>query len=291
MPIGHFTIIQRLDIRHRPFRNHKFLARLRLRFRTQIPPLEIRKVHRIPERAPIERLPPVPVQVPQPPTQPRVVVPDHLQIAHEDVVVGDVEPDQGGVQPDVRFGDVRAEQVRVVPWLPEVCFQAIQRFEERIQVRFIGLLGRCEASLVHAVVNRVVDPLVHLINLPSQPLRIKPAPGLLLFAQMLGQQGVEFGIEHADDLAALVVHNRLRLLVPQRGHGEAPFVPRIGLLVQLLHLREAVQRVLLVRAVAAGEEPPFLRELEAAGDELDDGFEALEGADEVRAVRPGTTVV
>ncbi len=38
--------------------------------------------------------------------------------------------------------------------------------------------------------------------------------------------------------------------------------------------------------MAAGEEPSFFRELEIAEDELDDGFQAFERADEIRAVCP-----
>ena len=43
--------------------------------------------------------------------------------------------------------------------------------------------------------------------------------------------------------------------------------------------------------MAAREQPSLFRELETADDELDDGVEALERADEVGAVGPGAAVV
>lgn len=43
--------------------------------------------------------------------------------------------------------------------------------------------------------------------------------------------------------------------------------------------------------MSSGEEPAVAREGEVAEDELDDGVEAFEGADEVRAVGPGAAEV
>ena len=249
------------------------------------------KGHRILESVPVDRPSSIPIEVPQPPTQPRVVMPYHLQIAHEDVVVGDVEPDEGRIQPDVRLRDVLPEQIRTMPRFAEVPFQPIQGLEQRIQIRFVRVLRRREAGLVDAVVDGVVDPLVHGVDLRPQLRGVEAAARQPVFAQVLGEQGVERGVEDADDLGALVVDDGLRPLVPQRRHRVPALVPRVRLLVQVLHPGEAVQRVLRVGAVPAGEEPSVFRELEVADDELDDGLEALEGADEVGAVRPGAAVV
>ena len=284
-------IVQRLDIRHRPFRHHEFLIRLSPAPRSQVSVFTNPKVDRVLESVPIDDFASVPIQIPQPPTQPRVVVPYHFQIAHEDGIVGDIEPDERHIQPDIRIGDVLAKQVRLTARFPEVPFQAVERLEERIQARFVRVLRRREARLVDAVVDRVVDPAVHGVNVRAQPLRVEPAARRAIFAQVLREQRVEGDVEHADDLAALVVHHGFRLLVPEDRHRVPALVLRVGLFVQVLHPGEAVEGVRCVGAVAAGEAPALLGELAVADDELDDGFEALEGADEVGAVGPGAAVV
>lgn len=140
----------------------------------------------------------------------------------------------------------------------------------------IRRLGRCEACLVHAVVDRTIHPLVHLIDLLAQMLGVEAGSGLVRLAQVLGQQVVKFSIEHADDLTALIVDDRLRLRVPERRHGEAADVVRVRLAVQVAEPGEAVQWVVGRAAVAAIEKPAVFGQLEAADDELDDGLEALE---------------
>lgn len=68
------------------------------------------------------------------------------------------------------------------------------------------LLGK--ATLVHTIVYRVVYELIDLINGCPEVNRVEVqtwVPG----------DTVELGVEHPDDLGALVVHHRLELLVPQ----------------------------------------------------------------------------
>ena len=240
---------------------------------------------------PIQRLSAIPVQIPQPPAQPWIVVTDHLQVALEDVDIGHVESDHRGIKANVRLGDVLAKEVRRVTRLAQVLLQPVQRFEKREEVCFVHFLRRGKADLVDAVVDRVVNPLVHLVNLLTQVFGTEAAAGLGRLAQVLGQQVVEFGVEHADDLAALVVDDRLGLLIPERRDREAADVVWVGFAVQVAEGGEAVEWVFWGGAVAAVEDPAVFGQREAADDELDDGFEALEGADEVSAVRPGTAPV
>lgn len=54
---------------------------------------------------------------------------------------------------------------------------------------------------------------------------------------------VELGIEHLDDLGALVVHYHLQLLVPQDGDGWPLDVVEAGDLVELPHAPGAIERV------------------------------------------------
>lgn len=67
-------------------------------------------------------------------------------------------------------------------------------------------------------------------------------------------------VEHADDLARLVAHNLILLLVEERGDREAAFVVGVDVEVDVAEVREglAVQRV--GRYVVAGELFVFLGE-------------------------------
>jgi hypothetical protein len=68
------------------------------------------------------------------------------------------------------------------------------------------LLGK--TTFVHAVVYRIVDQLIDLIDGGPEMNRVEIQPGVL-------GDVIELGVEHPDDLRALVVHHRLELLVPQ----------------------------------------------------------------------------
>lgn len=71
-----------------------------------------------------------------------------------------------------------------------------------------------KSSLVDAIVYVLIDPLVGGIDLGTAGLGIEIQLGI-------GGKLVELGIEHPDNLSALIVHDRLRLAVPQNGHGKA----------------------------------------------------------------------
>lgn len=83
----------------------------------------------------------------------------------------------------------------------------------------------------------MIGPVIRLFNLLAQLLgeEIKRA-----LRRVFGQQIVKGIVEHADNLAALVVHNLLRRLVVQRRHGEATLVVCILLEVYVAHVRMCV---------------------------------------------------
>ena len=68
------------------------------------------------------------------------------------------------------------------------------------------LLG--ESALVDAIVDGVVDQFIDLVDGGPEVRRVEVQPGV-------PGDVVELGVEHPDDLGALVVHHRLELLVPQ----------------------------------------------------------------------------
>lgn len=222
---------------------------------------------------------------------PRVIMPNHLQITLEDHIIRHIEPRNGRIQPDIRLCDVLSEQIGLMAGLAQMGFYLVQCFEERVDVRIIRFLGRCEARLVDPVVDSVIDPFVHGVDLLSQMFGIEAPTRTISFSKLRWKELVEFGIEHPNDLAAFVVHNRLFLLIPQCWHGVSARVIWVSFEVEVFQVLEPVYRVFLVRALATGEKPPVGTEFKVENGDLDDGFEALEGPDEVGAMRPWTAPV
>lgn len=98
---------------------------------------------------------------------------------------------------------------------------------------------RGESALVHAVVDIVVDPLVHGLDFRLQRGREEIDRG-----ELLRELVVESGVEHAYYLAALVADDLVRFLVVQRRHREAPTVVRVLFEIDVPDVREVlVQRV------------------------------------------------
>ena len=98
----------------------------------------------------------------------RIFVSNHLQIALENGEIRNIKSDQGRVQPDVRFRDVLSKQIGMMTWASEMFLQLVERLENRINVGVIGFLCRREASFVNTIVDSVIDPFVHLVNLRSE---------------------------------------------------------------------------------------------------------------------------
>ena len=77
-------------------------------------------------------------------------------------------------------------------------FGAVEGGEERMDCLFICLLGDGETRLVYAVINIIVGPLVGLFDVFAEALREE-----VYFCIFLGEDAIEFGIEHAYDLTRL----------------------------------------------------------------------------------------
>lgn len=137
----------------------------------------------------------------------RIFIPNHLQIALENGEICNIKSDQRRVQPDVRFRDILSEQIRLMAWISEVFLQPVERFENRIDVGVIGFLCRREARFVNTIVDSVIDPFVHLVNLRSKVIGQEACFSLGFFAPFARKKIVEAGIEHTDDFAAFIVDN------------------------------------------------------------------------------------
>ncbi len=139
---------------------------------------------------------------------------DHLEIAGEDSVIRDIEARECSVEANVSFCNVLAKEVGLVGRRGEVGFEAVKGFEEGVDSGVVGLLGSCEAALVDTIVDGVVDPLVHLVDLLKQVIGEEAAARLVGFAEVWLEERVEGGVEHADDFGGFVVYDREKLLIP-----------------------------------------------------------------------------
>lgn len=187
----------------------------------------------------------VPIEVPLPPVQVGEIVPDRAEVALEVVVVDGIETNDGRERADIDFGELIADEV---VFALEHLFESLQALEQGVNGVFVSLRLAGETALVHAVVDRVVDPCVGLVNLFAKRLGVKIDLG-----QLFGDVVVELGVElsyrvspaskshrdptyHPQDLARFVVYDLVCLFVKQNRHSEAERVVRVDLEVKLADL-------------------------------------------------------
>ena len=149
---------------------------------------------------------------------------------------------------------------------------------------------RCEAGFVDAVIDVVVSPVVGFVNLLLQVLRVE-----VDFAVLFGQEVVEFGVEHADDLARFVTDDGLLLLVVEGWHGEAALVVWVYLEVDVSEVADALDgiwsHVLAWQLlVVVYEAPAFLKHLPVNRGVWYDVLEAFQFAGYKCTMRPRASV-
>ena len=170
----------------------------------------------------------IPIQLAQPFVQVRKAAADVGDVALEVLHVDGVEADDGGVEAHICFGDLLSKVIRL-RMLRQVLLRARQRLEKRVHGGLVGVLGGGETGLVDAVVDVVVGPFVRRVDLLLQRLGVQIH--VLVF---LGQEAIEFGIEHADDLTGLVADDFALLDVVEGRDGEAAFVFGVDLEINVV---------------------------------------------------------
>mmetsp|Transcript_11902 Transcript_11902/g.30136 ORF Transcript_11902/g.30136 Transcript_11902/m.30136 type:complete len:224 (-) Transcript_11902:470-1141(-) len=135
---------------------------------------------------------------------------DALLTALEVDHIDGVEANQSHEEPDVDAGHSVAAEI---PRLRQQRLHSIQGRVELLDRLVVGPLRLGKARFVHPVVNVMVDPLLQLCRLLLQRV------GVQVQARIL-RHGVEAAVQHAADLARLVVHDRPLLAVPQDRRGE-----------------------------------------------------------------------
>lgn len=219
-----------------------------------------------------------PVQMFQPAVQARVIVSNAADHEFEMLLVDGVEADEGGVEFEVDFGDVLAEDVHVVWVVGKMGFEAVEGGEDDAAVFFIGGLGGGEAGFVDAVVEVGHHPGVDLVDLMLEVRWVKVQFALGCFIRR--KVVVEGGVEHAHDILAFVVNDLVGLLVPEHGDRVFTLVFGIGSVVDLVQefaVEEVVDGAARVFVVGSGEPPPAsffrVRFHDAHGKEVLQAFE------------------
>ena len=110
--------------------------------------LEDLEVRRLSECASIGLRALVPIQPSQPLVQIGIIVSNHPDIALEERVVSCIEANQGGVQANISFRDMLAEQVRLMFWRGKVSFKTVKRGKEWMNVVLVSLLSGGKAGFV-----------------------------------------------------------------------------------------------------------------------------------------------
>lgn len=106
-----------------------------------------------------------PIQLSQPGVQVGVAGADIADIALEVLDIDGVEADYGRVEPDIGFGDGRAEVVGTFGVSGgEMGLCAVEGAKQCVHVAFISVLRRREARFVHAVIDLVIRPGVRLLD-------------------------------------------------------------------------------------------------------------------------------
>ena len=203
------------------------------------------------------------------------VVGDAAQVALEVAHVHRVEADERGEQPPVGFGQRVAAGVA---GFRQAFFQPVESSEQWYYRIFIGLLGRRETGLVHAIVDVVVDAAVDLVDFRAPQFRVVVA----------GRRAdaVEGAVEHADDVGRFVADHGGALAVPQHRHGDAPGIIRVGLQVQLVQATDAEDRV-GHHAGPGFEGPALIAHQPVHHRHVDHLLQPLQAPEDQRAMRPG----
>jgi len=229
----------------------------------------------------------LPVQVSDPFVQSRISTSNIPEIGLEVLDVDRVEADDSRIQPNIRLRNLLPKIIRPRP-LSQMLLRTIQRLKKRSNSLLVRLLRSREPTLINSVIDIIIRPLVSLFNLPLQFLRQKVQFLVFAFEQM-----VEFMIEHADDLTALIAYDFLLFFVVEGGNCEAAGVVGVAFEVYVPDVCEfRVEWVWggvcswQVLFVWCGESPAFFSHVPMNTGEGDEVFKTFQFADDESSVSP-----
>lgn len=249
-----------------------------------------------------------------------LLVSDHLDVAFEMLNVDGVETDDCWEKADICFREFFSEEIWAIGDFQDF-FNAVEGFEEGEDVAFVCFLGGCKPGFIHAyivlvcsnlysnsclrtrrrltVIDLIIDPLIDLINLLFNFL-LGPIVRCPLRFITVRQQAVKLSIQHPDNLTALIVHDRVLLLIPQHRHREPRIISLLCLVVHIFEEMRSGNRfwrnndmgieVIVVLLIRVGESPAVATEVPVHGGIGDVREEVFEVEGNESAVCPGTGV-
>src|ERR1700753_60249 len=122
-------------------------------------------------------------------------------------MVRNIKPDHGGVQTNVRLRNIASKEIWLVRRICKMLLHTVQGLEERKDMALVRFLTGREACFVDAIVDRVVHPIVHGIDVVSKMDWKKTCFPFGLLALSFREKRIEGVVEHPNDFAALVVHH------------------------------------------------------------------------------------
>ena len=188
----------------------------------------------------------VPVEAAKPAVEARVVHTNGFEVAEEDSMVGCVKAGERCVKTNVGLCDMGAEKERSAVaglCIGKVSLKAIETSEQREDVRVVGFLTCREAAFIDAIVDCVVYPFVHCVNLGAKMFRVESLAVLVSFAEAWLDEVVKFRVHHPNDFAGFVVDNSLSLAIPKGWHSVPANVVWVSLEIELLEASESVERI------------------------------------------------
>ena len=173
-----------------------------------------------------------PVTMSYPLVQVRVATANIPDVAFEVLYINRIEADDCRVETHICLGNVLAIVVRTRR-LGKLSFCAVERGEEDFDVLLVRILRGGEAGFVDAVVDVVVGPFVGGFDCLLETIRQQ-----VDFCVLLGEKVVKGVVEHADDLARLVVDDAFLLGVIEGWDCETAAVIFFVLKVELADVSE-----------------------------------------------------
>jgi hypothetical protein len=213
-----------------------------------------------------------------------VIVSYHFQITFERSVVGSIETSDGRIESNVSFREMGAEKVWRMAWLRQMLFNSIQSLKKVNNSFLVRLLRFCKSRFVDAVVDRVVYPLIHFIYFTFELWRKESGLSFVDLSLLRRKQVVESGVEHPNNLTALIADNGLVLLVPQCRYQDSSSVRRVCFHIQIAQILDTIDWIFICRL--SGEAPALDRIHAIKFYKLDYLFESLQTSDNVGTVRP-----
>lgn len=181
----------------------------------------------------------IPIHILQPPVQSRIIMPDTPHHQLKMLLINSIKAYKRGIQFDVYFRDLGAEEVERVAIVEHV-LEAVEGCEDDGTVLVVIFLRGGETSFVDAFVKVGHHPFIYFVDLLFKFGRVEVQ---FLLRAVWPEVVVEGGVEHSHYIFAFVIYNLIGLLIPENGYTVFAFIVGLGFkvyLVQKCGVEEAI---------------------------------------------------